>query len=297
MKIKRDINPEEILQNERHILFVEGEDENSIDPKFLANLFFNEQTIISIKPLKTSSSIKSVAESLYKYNPTYYFLIDRDYHDDKFVEKCWKNFPDPETLNLLVWRKKEIENYFLDPGYISQSRYCVKKDKIAQKVLDFANERFFLDLANRVIIEIRERFKENWIKTFDQPSKFSSREDTLTKLLSMNEFKEYCSKVKNGVSQKVIKRLFDKFFEEMSGGKEKLELGCGNWIDRMSGKKILTQLINSDCFCVKDSSNIALSGREKFHEVIKDLLKNAKNQPNDFIMLKSLIIKRINDAR
>ena len=144
MKIKRDINSEEILQNERHILFVEGEVENSVDPKSLTNLFLNEQTMISIKPLKTSSSIKSVAESLYKYNPTYYFLIDRDHHDDEFVEKCWKNFPDPETSNLLVWRKKEMENYFLDPNYISQSMYCVKKDKIAQRVLDFANERFFL---------------------------------------------------------------------------------------------------------------------------------------------------------
>ena len=291
MKIERDIP--------KHTLFVEGQNENANDPIFIKHLFSAEDgpKLPRIEPMKSSSSIRSVAESLYAFNSTYYFLIDRDHHDDAFVEKCWKNFPDPNTSNLLVWRKKEMENYFLDPDYISQSQYCVKKDDITQKVLRIANERIFFDVVNRVVIEVRELFKENWIQISDQPSKFSSRENALNELLSMSEFNEYHSKVEKGVSKTELELLFNNFLEEMSGGKEKLEFGHGNWIDRMSGKKILTQLVDSNCFIVTDSSNVSLNGKEKLQEVIKDLLRNAKKQPDDFIELKRLIIDRINGIR
>lgn len=41
------------------------------------------------------------------------FVEGRDHHKHDFVEGCWKNFPDPDTDHLLVWRCREIENYFL----------------------------------------------------------------------------------------------------------------------------------------------------------------------------------------
>jgi hypothetical protein len=296
-KEKKTMKIERGITRKHHTLFVEGQNESANDPTFLKHLFDGEPVIPDVKPMKTSSSIKSVAESLFVYNPTYYFLVDRDHHVDEFVENSWKNFPDNKTSNLLIWRKKEMENDFLDPVYISQSQYCVAKDKIAQKVLDFANERFFMDVVNRVIIEVRERFKENWIRTFDQLSQFSSKNVALTKLLSMREFEEFHSKVENGISQKELVSLFNSFSNEMSGGKEKLEFGSGNWIDRMSGKRVLTQLINSDCFDVRDSSGADVRGREKFQEVIKDLLKNVKKQPDDFIELKRMILERISGIR
>ncbi|MBF0566686.1 MAG: hypothetical protein HQK89_15785, partial [Nitrospirae bacterium] len=64
--------PEEV--SDKHVLFVEGESEESVDPEIITELF---DEMIEVKPLGSSYSIKSVAQALYKYHPTYYFLIDR----------------------------------------------------------------------------------------------------------------------------------------------------------------------------------------------------------------------------
>lgn len=94
-----------------------------------------------------------------------------------------ENFPDQETHNLLVWRRREIENYFLEPEYLSQSKFCrVSQDRLEQKVLQCANERLFLDAANYVVTSIREELKRNWIQKFSNPEEFSSREIALQRL-------------------------------------------------------------------------------------------------------------------
>ncbi|MDA3787023.1 MAG: hypothetical protein PF503_00775 [Desulfobacula sp.] len=121
VSLKRGIRAEEVRLQGQHVLFVEGKDRSSVDPKVLGELFGTDT--IKIEPLGPSYSIKSVAQALYSYHPTYYFLIDRDHHDDDFVAQCWNHFPDPDKYNLLVWKRREIENYFLDPNYLFQSKY------------------------------------------------------------------------------------------------------------------------------------------------------------------------------
>ena len=101
ISVKKSIRSEEIRFRGEHILFVEGKDKNAVDPKVLSQLFDNK---IRVEPLGASFSVKSVSEALYLHHPSYYFLIDRDHQDDDFVQKCWKNFPAPETHNLLIWR-------------------------------------------------------------------------------------------------------------------------------------------------------------------------------------------------
>ena len=41
IRINRGIRPEEIRQNGRHVLFVEGRDSDSLDPKIVEELFEN----------------------------------------------------------------------------------------------------------------------------------------------------------------------------------------------------------------------------------------------------------------
>ncbi len=106
--VKKGPRPEEIRQSARHTLFVEGRSPDSIDPIVLQELF--KGLSVRVEPLGPSYHIKSAAEALYRQHPDYYFLIDRDHYYDDFVEKCWRNFPDPDTNNLLVWRKRELEN-------------------------------------------------------------------------------------------------------------------------------------------------------------------------------------------
>jgi len=59
--INKGVEPDEIKQNSRHVLFVEGRGNDSVDPKILEELF---DGMIRIEPLGASFSIKSVAEAI-----------------------------------------------------------------------------------------------------------------------------------------------------------------------------------------------------------------------------------------
>ena len=293
LNAKTGIRPEEVLHQAQHVLFVEGNDANSLDPIVLKELL-----PIRIEPLGASFSVKSVAEALHLHHPTYYFLIDRDHFDNDFINRCWNNFPSPGTHNLLIWRRREIENYFLEPDYLVQSQYCrVEKDELEQQILQFANTRLFLDAANHVIISIREELKRNWIETFSNPNEFSSKEIALEKLKRTNEFEQHRTNVANKVSVEEIERRFYECLELMTDGQEQLVFDQGDWLDMVQGKKILSQVINSGSFRqVKATDGTALQGREKLNEVVKDLLRQAEDvQPDDFMELKRLITRRIDE--
>ena len=293
ISVKTGIRAEEVRLQSQHVLFVEGKDRNSVDPKVLDELFYRS---IRIEPLGPSYSVRSVAEALFSYHPTYYFLIDRDHHDNDFIDHCWGNFPDPATHNLLVWRRREIENYFLEPEYLFQSKYCrVSQDELERKVLQCASERLFLDAANHVVTSIREELKRNWIQKFSNPSHFSSKERALQKLKSANEFDQHRTNVDQKVSADEVERRFHEYLGIMTGGQDQLAFGVGDWLHMVQGKKVLAQLINSGCFQVQATDGTSVAGREKINEVVKDLLqKDSSIQPADFVALKQLIDTRIN---
>ncbi|MDD2366099.1 MAG: hypothetical protein PHN84_08040 [Desulfuromonadaceae bacterium] len=293
--VKTGIRPEEVRQQAQHVLFVEGKDNESVDPKTLSQLF---DKTIRIEPMGASYSVKSVAEALFAYHPTYYFLIDRDHHDENFVDRCWNNFPDPGTYNLLIWRKREIENYFLDPEYLQQSKYCkVSKDEITRKILQFVNERLYLDVANHVVTSIREELKGTWINKFSNPAEFPSETTALAKLQSANEFEQHKNNVTEKVSGAEIETRFNDFLQKMTGGTNPLNFGHGEWIGMCQGKKIFTQVINSGCFQVLGTSGAPLAGKEKLNAVVKDLLqKDSSIQPQDFVSLKQLIEARVSGS-
>lgn len=292
--VKTGIRSEEVRLQGQHVLFVEGSGNESVDPKVLNELFSNG---VRIEPLGPSFSVRSVAEALQPYHPTYYFLIDRDHYDDSFIDKCWNNFPDPDTNNLLVWRRREIENYFLDPEYLFQSKFCeVGQDYIKDSILQFANHRLFLDVANHVVIHIREELKENWIQKFTNPVEFSTKEEALRRLQKANEFSVYSTEVREKVSPTELERRFSEFLERMTGGQKQLSFGVGEWLDLVQGKKVFNQVVNSACFRVATADGTALSGRKKMNEIVKELLlKDDAVQPEDFTKLKSLIEARIKE--
>lgn len=295
ISIKAGIRAEEVKLQSQHVLFVEGKDRNSVDPKVLDELFDRS---IRIEPLGPSYSVRSVAQALFSYHPTYYFLIDRDHHDNDFIDQCWGNFPDPKTQNLLVWRRREIENYFLEPDYLFQSKYCrVSEDQLERKVLQCANERLFLDAANYVVTSIREELKRTWIQKFSNPAEFSCRETALQRLKSANEFDQHRTNVAQKVSTDEVERRLHECLQIMTGGQDQLAFGVGEWVHMVQGKQVLAQVINSNCFQVQATDGTSVAGREKINEVVKDLLKKDSSiQPADFVALKQLIDTRINGA-
>lgn len=292
INVKTGIRSEEVRQEARHVLFVEGTDQDAVDPKVLDALFRGK---LRIEPLGSSFSVSGVAEALHRYHPTYYFLIDRDHHEHDFVESCWANFPDPNKHNLLVWRRREIENYFLEPIYLVRSKYCcVNAEGLCEKVLHFSNQRLFLDAANHAVISIREELKTNWIKKFTNPGNFRNKDSALRKLLNANQFGEHLANIKEKVSPEEVERRFLEFLGKMTGGLEKLKFGSGDWLHLIQGKKVLGQVVNSECFKVVPTDGNPLTGREKLNEVVKELLKNdTVDQPQDFKALKALIDERI----
>ena len=153
IQVTKGIRPEEVKQNSQHVLFVEGRGSDSFDPRVLDELFGG---MTKIETLGASYSVKSVAEALHPFHPTYYFLIDRDHHhDDNIVNNYWENFPDPETHNLLIWKYREIENYFLDPDYLVYSDFrVVSRGTLEDKIKMFCQQRLFLDVANLLRKEI-----------------------------------------------------------------------------------------------------------------------------------------------
>lgn len=287
------IRPDEVRFGGQHVLFVEGKDRNAIDPNVLSHLL---DPGIRVEPLGPSYSVKSVAEAFYVYHPNYYFLVDRDHHDEAFIKRCWRNFPDPDTHNLLVWRRREIENYFLEPGYLSRSRFCrVERDTLKEQVLRVANDRLFLDAANCAIISIREELKRKWIEIFSNPQEFQDAEMALSRLQAAREFEDHRNKVARTVSADEVACRFRECLERMTGDQSTLDFGAGQWVSLIQGKKILSQLINSPSFHVQTADGTVVTDiKEKINDVAKDLLQQDDDvQPQDFIDLRQLIHERI----
>ena len=282
--------PGRIRYRAEHVLFVEGA-ATSRDQPVLETLLRSQ---IRVEPLGGSFSVRNVAEALVPVHPTYYFLIDRDHHDDDFVDFSWSNFPDPDTRNLLVWRQRELENYFLDATYLATSEYCTcDTDGLRGTILRRCNSRLYLDAANRVITSLREDFKRTWIQHFRNPEEFLDRADTLARLVSREEFSQYGQRVARGISNHEIEQRLDERLAHMTGGTYPLQFGRGAWLATIRGKKVLSQVVNA-CFNVTDRSGAHLDGAASVVEVMRELVaKDLEDQPADFRALKQLIDARV----
>jgi len=291
---RKPLYTDEIRQSASHVLFVEGSGQDAIDHLAISSLLDDK---IKIEPLGPSYHIRSAAEALHRYHPDYYFLIDRDHYDDRFVNRCWENFPDPGTPNLLIWHRREIENYFLIPEYIAKSKFIsVSADQIKDEIMRHCRDRLYIDAANQVIISIREDLKKNWIELFSDPVEFKTKESAIAKLTGAKEFIECEKKVCRSVQKEELTRRFEEILSDITGDKEPIEYGSGQWLERLRGKKILPTLINK-YFQVKDARGASLKGKEKMKEVIRELLKKpVQEQPDDFQKLREVIFKRIESA-
>ena len=299
VKVKTDIRSSQVRNRAEHKLFVEGEGE-SLDKVVMKALLGNTLSIDSMGP---SYSLQSAAQALAQHHPCYYFLIDRDHHDDKFVERCWERFPEVDQGNLLVWRRREIENYFLEPAFLAESEFCVATAEKLQTVLvQQAQKRLFLDILNYVIVSVREEQKKTWIKHFKNPEDFPSRQAALEKLTSLTlspegKFSQRTKQVSDMLEKNALKERFDQRLESMTGSGETLVYGEGRWIEMISGKKLLPQLLNSGYFTVKGADGQALTGVEMQKEIVKELaVKPVASRPEDLRKLRQLIEERVTNT-
>ena len=299
--IRTSVESEEVRFDARHVLFVEGRGNDAIDPTVLRGILGNH---LRIEPLGASFSVTSVAEALHPFHPNYYFLIDRDHHSGNFVEQCWSNFPESGRRNLLVWRRREIENYFLDPDYLACSGYLDGDARqLRDLILQVAQRRLYLDAANCVVVSVREALKRSSISVFTDPDRFLTREQALQALKTPILFDGFREAVSRNLSNENIERCFLGTLRAMTGEiteacpRDRLRFGAGKWIEMMRGKKLLGEILSSNLFKVQDRDGNMVSGAQERNEITRDLLQQDEAiQPTDFIELKRIIQRRI-DAR
>jgi len=292
--VRTNVREEEIRFDSQHTLFVEGKDEKAIDPTVLRSLLPSSVRVLALGP---SFHVRSAAEALYPHHPNYYFLIDRDHYDDTFVERCWGNFPDPTTHNLLIWHRRELENYFIIPEYLSKSQYLhVSDDRLRDCILDCCRRRLFFDVANQVIVWVREELKLRWIELFKKVSDFRTKAEALARLTEAPELALKKKTVAKQLGKRELMRRFSEVLSQIADGRKHLEYGHGRWLELLRGKGVLPTVVNR-CFRVEDAKGNVLQGREQLNEIVKDLLgRPLTDQPDDFQKLRDIITARLSIA-
>lgn len=296
LQIRSGVRSEEVREGGEHVLFVEGSEDGSLDQTVLRALL---RRTLRIETLGPSYSIKSAAQALARHHPRYYFLIDRDHHSDDFVDKCWQRFPDPGTGNLLVWRRREIENYFLDPSFLLESKHCIATEpELTGALVMAAQEQLFLDVANHVILSIREEQKLTWIEQFSNPVEFSSKNEAIQRLTSAKEFSDRRRAVSSMVTKRELGERFEARLEMMTGCGDQLTYGQGRWVEMIRGKKVLPQLLNLRGFEIRDAEGQEVTGKDRAYEIVRELaVKDVDNRPADIGELQRLIEDRVSGIR
>lgn len=282
---KRGFASSEVEQGSSRVLFVEGE-ANSLDYILMSRVF----TDVKVRAIGPSSNIKAAAKAFSNVHPSYFFVVDRDHQEDSFVEETWNKFKAGES-NLVIWRKKEIENYFLNPTMLCSSEFIlegVTEEHIRERIEAYAKANIYMFAANRVIIRLREELKHQWIELYDKKEDFPDKEAALYKLMHNDKIQNKPTEVKGLFS--TIEALFESELGFMVGEDGDLQWGKGKWLELMPGKKILHELLNdTKLFIVSGNGGRKVEGNRKRQEILARLLSKPENWPDDFVQLKNII--------
>jgi hypothetical protein len=290
MRLQRGVNPAQ------HKLFVESSNNQEIDPIVIQELLGNNGlAAVVVIGMGACHNVRSAAQALIKEYPLHYFLIDRDDQDQETVNKSWRSFPNPDEYNMLIWHKRELENYFIDPHYLEKSSFLKPEINIRQRILDECNRWIFLNAANLTLHSIsRELQKPLLIRHFRNRDEFRDRDEGRLKLeglaAAMDDRKESVATILG--ESTVIQRYFE-FIEELSGGTIPLQYGSGSWLELMSGKQIFKAIANQ-CFEVKSLQGQLVTGKDKNKIIAKELTRlPLAQQPADFQRLVSLLQNKV----
>ncbi len=270
MRLQRGVNATQVLQGAKHKLFVEGNDNQEIDAVVIQELLKNnELTAIEVQTMGGCDNVRSAAQALIYQHPSYYFLIDRDDQDQTTVDKSWQNFPDSNAYNMLIWHKRELENYFIDPDYLEKTSFLKPNVNLRQRILKECNHRLFLDAVNLTLYALSRALRKPLsIKHFADPVQFQNKNDGVLQLEQLTGLANKTTDVVNILEKETVKEIYSDFVDELSGGVVPLKYGSGAWLERMSGKEIF-RVIANDCFQVLESSNILLTGKEQNKQIAK----------------------------
>lgn len=296
MRFERGVDATQVLQAAKHKLFVEGKDNQAIDPAIIQELLNNNDlTAIEVQSMGSCDNVRSAAQALIHQHPAYYFLIDRDDQDLATVDQSWVKFPDPTAFNMLIWRKRELENYFIAPDYIEKSSFLKSDIDVRQRILDVCCSRLFLDAANLTLLYLsRELRRPLAIGHFANPELFKDEGEGILQLeLLADQLEDKKTSIAGVLEKDFVKQKYFHFVNELSDGVFPLQYGSGTWLERMSGKEVF-RVIANQCFQVRNASNVLLQGKEQNKQIAKELVSlTLSQQPSDFQDIVKLLKTRI----
>lgn len=277
-------------QRADHVLFVEGAGKAPFDREVLRVLLDeNGLEHVGVEALGAFRHVTRVAEALHEYHPNYYFLADRDDRTDEQVEKTWRAFPDPTQHNLLIWRRREFESYFIDPDYLRRTKWLKQGAQVEHHLLEETARRVFWDAADLTIIAARETLRENWITLFPAPQGLETRDDALRQLLGRGEFRSFRGRAGRLTSARWLDDRYTVTVDRFLDGAAAPGMDRGTWLHEMSAKEILPTLVGS-CCTVKNAVDRRVQGAKAVYEVARSLVAlPLDQQPEDFRDLLALL--------
>lgn len=301
----RAVTPEDsrdVLQDAKYVLFVEGNrGGDSFDRDVLRALL---EGVITVKTLGASMEIEKTAKVLFEQHASYFFVIDRDHRTERYVESTWANFPDPAKHNLLIWRRKELENYFLDPEWLLQSEHIkpgTTVDAIAAWITAQAQERLCCNVADLIMSELIHNvrnFKHKSLGIVPISSAVLSLDELQAAIQSAPFFDTVRGLVDDEQLSARLPVLLRELWDDLTGGADTLAWGVGAWRDRMSLKAVLTTTL--DKFTVVHTrQGELLTGARANTRVCEALVKGALGDapahplPEDLSELRDMINRRV----
>lgn len=281
-----------IRQGAQHTLFVEGI-EAGLDVTVLSELLTPKLRVVALGP---SYSIRSVATALHAHHPEYWFLIDRDDWDDDTVERSWQTFPDPSKDNLLIWRRKELESYFLEPEWVTTSAYLKPKTtrtELERWLASEASKNLYLNADNRVLVSTRNCVKGASASLLSADDVHGlSREQIAEKLVASPLVANLLGAVEVRTSAAALRAAFEAEIATLSGDTIPLVWGVGRWRELLPAKALFRAMVNR-WFVVPDMSQgrrARLTGRDAERAVAIELLRHHQDSmPTDLAELRTIL--------
>lgn len=290
--VRTGASPQDVLQGAKHVLFVEGT-KDGLDVAVLEKLLSPK---LRVEPLGPSFSVRSVATALRQFHPEYWFIIDRDEWNDADVEASWQRFPDPAHDNLLIWRRKELESYFLDPDWACRGKYLrstASSDAVKAWLAAEADKLLLLEAANRVLVRTRSSIKQSHTPLLTAAEiEGCTKDEVILKLLDSPLLQSLTTSMAVEISEARVRTAFEDEVRLLSGASLPLTWGTGRWRDLVSGKALFRSMVNR-WFEVPDQQKggkARLTGRDAERAVAVDLLLHHQDtMPADFTELKAVL--------
>ncbi len=249
---------------------------------------------LEIKPLGGAQNLIRAAEALKRVNPDNFFIIDRDYVCDDEVEKSWLEFESGES-NILLWRRKEIENYFLDTELLSKLDYCKKtsKESIDQLIKSHVKKWKFITIGNYVLQEHNERIRskacaKNMSLPVDQSIK---KADALASRIA-GEWQDVAldELMKELTSKEKIMCLVEQYSNEIFESAKKDKIGEDQWRKAVKGKEIVVEILGEKHFGFPQKSK-----NQNIKSIMFEVIDNIKKEKlaHDFNQLSDIMEKRL----